>query len=451
MDNNRKNSVTDKTESLDNMIFKFKLINLSSLSSNAKKNKNKFVLEEQYLRNDEDFSMKLLFKRMKKVVAHIKDLSNSYKDIFRWAYPIHSLIVMIFLILYFLFSDFNYLGAHLIFFIILILIFQSNFYKRRFKANYDYYISSMTNKYDFNQKDILYLDDLEDQECLNDLYLISEDKDKSSIMSKLVNPFKYYKEYKEKYNKILFKFSKFIAFLEKIKNLFLWKDQYLSLIFISILILAFLFVNSIKLKYLLLISIVKKFISGFSYYKNKYENNCEISNIMIHYIYEEWISLKSNSKYLKKNLKKINFYNQDIEIEKQGEKDKEKNDKNKFDSDDILNPIYLNISSLNFKQMTDDIEKIRNFIKEFIEHHLDAVININFLNSIQSISEIKSALEKSQSLLKLQKRSYIYKDNLDNKSLLKNDLDIEDHIYNYILNIKSDLYYAKYYAKYNNE
>ena len=150
-------------------------------------------------------------------------------------------------------------------------------------------------------------------------------------------------------------------------------------------------------------------------------------------------------------MKKINFYNQDIEIEKQGEKDKEKNDKNKFDSDDILNPIYLNISSLNFKQMTDDIEKIRNFIKEFIEHHLDAVININFLNSIQSISEIKSALEKSQSLLKLQKRSYIYKDNLDNKSLLKNDLDIEDHIYNYILNIKSDLYYAKYYAKYNNE
>lgn len=555
------------------MIVKIKVINLSSELACIQKNKNKFVLEEQYLKNDEDFSMKLLLKRLKKVVSAIKQLTIFYKDIFRWAYPVYSLIMMIWFILYLVYSDLNYLGSHLVGLLLVILISYSNLYQKRIKPILDKYITNIVNEYKQFNTEVLNLDDLEDHECLSDSYLISEEKTNTSLLKQLISPFKYYRDYKEKYNKILFKFSKFVSFLEKFKNLIFWSDPVLSLHFTIILAILYLLIINFNIRYLLLFSIIKKFISGRSFYRRKFDNNLEVTKIILENLYLEWISNKDNYKYLKKNIKQVNTVsfckehgtflhnnyksssslnktankaqnntnivpptliqkiensnstgninitnssssntnnenntNQNNIIKVSNEESKKmnvkadsinlnkdsiidktspninnippsfkskNNQKNntahslnkdvKIEADKLEKQVHntvseesdplsinkLNIYSLNLKQMSDDPEKIKSYIREYFEHHLDAVINNEFLNNISNLDELREFCEKSKSMLKIQKRSYIYKNTIKNSKLYKASLDVEDFLYYYILNVKSDLYFSKYYAKYD--
>ena len=456
---NKKSSIDLNASKINQaLILRFKVINLSTPYSVAKPIKNKFVLEEQYLKNEDDFSMKMLLKRLKRVVANIKNFTIFYKDIFRWAYPIYSLIMLIGFVIYFIITDLNYLGSHFIFLFLFILCGYSNLYQNKIKRYVDKVILSVKNKYLFNQTEVLNVDDLEDDECLMENYLIAEDKQKSSIIKTLLN----YKEYKEKYNTILFKFSKFVSFIEKAKNLLFWTDPSLSFQLTVLLFLAFMVIYNMNLRYLLLFSIIKKFVVGKDFYKQKLENNIEVTTIILECLYNEWISNPTNFKYLKKNIKDINLLEIFKEVKILTEEGKVQDDldiKNKTadleikktkkidnsGKDDSLSTDKINIYSLNLKQMSDDQIKIQTFIKDFFELHLDAVINLEKLSKLNTLGELKEYCEKSKSILKIQKRSNKYKDTISNSKILKPDIDIEDILYYYTLNVKSDLYTAKYY------
>lgn len=119
----------------------FRIKNYSSLIGASLKNRNKNVLENCYLgKSEEDINLNNLFKRIKKVIILIQELKEHYKTLFRFKYPIYSIIICIGLTLYFLFSDVKYFITHLLFFIAFIIFLYSNFYEKYLSIYSDKYI-----------------------------------------------------------------------------------------------------------------------------------------------------------------------------------------------------------------------------------------------------------------------------------------------------------------------
>lgn len=479
------------------MTINLKLQNLTHFMSMTEKNKNKFVLEEQYLRNDEDFSIKLLLKRLKKIISHFKCLTEDYKDLFRWGYPYFSFCCMIVIVIGTLFSDFNYMSSYILLIFLFTLIINSDVFVKVIKPKLEPYYS-YENALKFNNMEILNLEDLETSQCLSSNYIINEDKNETSILKQLISPLKYYREYKEKYNEILFNFSKFIAVVEKIKNLLLWKDPVLSFNLTIVLSIMVLISVNLDIRYILAFGMFKKFVVGRSFYVRKYENNEEIAKTIISGLIKDWILLsKDNYKYIKKHVKNsesvdlmINFvldslstksketkyfyrssennnysysnkkkseFNNKLSIDDQQKDIKKQKNMDKSDSvidkgsDAYKEKDILDIFALELKQITNDNEKFKSYIKQYYEHHLKAVINNDFLTNMNKITELLDYTIKSKSLLKIQKRSYLYNFMLKNNKIYKPTVEMEDIFYYFIQNVKSELYYSKYYARFNDE
>jgi hypothetical protein len=95
--------------------------------------------------------------------------------------------------------------------------------------------------------------------------------------------FKELKEVRHAYIDLLFRLSRIASFFEKFKNLFLWTDPLLSFYMLTLLLFFLLLVWNIELRYLAFFSIVKKFIFGIFFYKNKLINNIFNLNKIIFY------------------------------------------------------------------------------------------------------------------------------------------------------------------------
>jgi hypothetical protein len=281
---------------------------------------------------------------------------------------------------------------------------NSSFYAHYLSIYSQKYIFSIRNPYDFESGVSTKLD-MENDEIKKDNYLTVEDKKKKNITDYIIQPIKSYKQIKDTYQKVLFRFTSYVSIIEKTKNILLWTDPLLSLYFFIVIFVASLVIYSIRFKYLMLFVITKKFIFGAFYYKKKLTNNVEVANIILEHTYYKWVTEKKRNESI--------------------------------DGTDIdLQPI------------TD--EKFRILIKEELEKNADIHIKSEFLNSVVTIGEVKSAIMKCKALLKIKKESKLYKNTLDNKNIYQMSVEIEEIFYYYVKNVKSDYYISKNY-KYEQE
>jgi len=465
-------------------LINIKLLNSTSILSNFTKNRNKNVLEDMsFEKSDEDLSIKKLFKRLRKILILIKDFKEYYKTIFRFKYPNFSYLFMFLSIIYFIFFDIRYFLVHLLFLMFVIAFFYSHFYRKYFSSYVNEYIYGFKNKLDFsgdnnNLNTAMTRIELEDSEIKKESYLTDKGQ-KPNLIKIIIEPIKTYKNIRDSYQKVLIKFTRYVSNLEKLKNLFLFTDPILSMYFMAMLILAILVIYGIKFKYLMLFVIVKKFLVGHSYYKNKHINNLEIANIVLKHCHQEYkyklkstinpeshiksalnnfiqncnenglnlanfnsypnnsSSLLGNSSYSSNNLIYQNNKNENkeiVEFEDIEEKVRQiKNSENMVISHDIDNVVVFE-------------DKFRIFIKDQLEKHIDLVLNNEFLNSISKMGEIKEVIGKCKGILKIKKDSILFNKTINNQKLYRESLDADQIFIYFIQNVKSDFYISRNYS-----
>ena len=164
-------------------------------------------------------------------------------------------------------------------------------------------------------------------------------------------------------------------------------------------ICIYLFIYHLEIKYILLFSFVKKFISGFFYYRAKFLNNCEIGKIILESSLEEWRAIS----------------------------------KNKFESENS------DISSIKIYD-----EKFKQLIKDNLEKHSNLVIKEEFFNSIETLGNIQAEIGKCKDMIKLNKNSTFYHFTYTNSNIYKKPIEPEDIFYYFVSNIKSDFYIMRH-------
>jgi hypothetical protein len=225
--------------------------------------------------------------------------------------------------------------------------------------------------------------------------------------------FKEIKEYKHAYIDLLFRLSRIASFFEKFKNLFIWTDPLLSLYMTALLVLFLLVVWNIELRYITCFSIVKKFIFGIFFYKNKLINNKEIARIVVTDAFNIWNKEKMKEKEKMKD--------------KEKEKDEKKNDK------EVIKTME--------KKALDD-EKLKNIIKNKLFEHSNIILSEIFFENMETIGDVIEELGKIEDVLKIKRLSYLFYYTKNNPKIYKKDIDPEDIFAYFIQNIKSDYYRA---------
>jgi hypothetical protein len=382
----------------------FKIRNLSNIISLLDRNRNKNIIEDlSLLKSDENFGIKMLLKRMKKIIILVKDCKEYYKTLFRWKYPVFSGLCCILLLSYFILFDITYSLSHAVCFMMYIILVNSRLFGIYLTPYSERFIYSIRNPYDFDSAITTKVDN-EADEIKNKDYLCDDNKKKTNVINYIIEPIKTYKNIKASYDKALFTFTKFVSSLEKIKNLFLWTDPQLTLYFFILLIFISLAIYSIKFKYIMLLVIIKKFLFGMFYFKRKFINNTEVARIILANSYLNYIDPKRKSLVDLKQMEEI-----DLDI--------------------------VGITC----------EKFRLYIKEQLEQHGDLMIQLEFLKATKTLGEIKDAIAKCKALVKIKKESSYHKYTLNNKNIYKVPLDLDLILFYFVQNVKSDYYISKHY------
>jgi hypothetical protein len=371
------------------------------------KSRNKNILEDSEA-GDDNLGIKILLKRLKKMFYLFEELNLLYNSIFQFKYPIFSLIIMIFVLgnLYFIQS--KYIFNFMIILLIILLISQSQIYKKYLETYANKYIFSYKNPYDLKSKIITTKKEEEDKELKNPDYLI--EKEELNIMNDIIDPLTNYNKYKLKYFGFLVKITKYVGTVEKIKNLFLWTDPKLTIYFLFLLIMIYLIIIKIDFKYILMFSMIKKFVVGIFYYRNKYMNNLEIGRILLEYSVVKW-------------------------------REKNRKDEKKFER--ILDNIDLSTIRAydnNFRAIISDI-----FAK-----NSNAVLSDTIFNIINSLKDMQNEIGKCEGVLKIQKSSPLYHYIKNNNKILSKEIEPEDYFYYFVQNVKSDFYILRNKEKDNN-
>ena len=383
-------------------ILNLKITDYSSLLVLIEKNKNKKILEDMDLEND-DLGIKSLFKRLLKAIDTCKEIHNKYLIIFNFKYPIFSFFMMIVMFIYFITFNSIYIVRHLIFVVIILMTLYSKFYSLYCSEYINKYLFSIRNKYDFESEYIITKKEIKNSDYKKPKYLIeSEEK---NILSSIVDPIKNFNEYKKKYYNALLTFTEFVGSFEKIKNLFLWTDPLMSLYFYIILVIAYFGLFKIDIKYMFLFSFGKKFFFGYFYFKWKNINNLEIGRIVLEDCIKNWRE-KTEETLKNKNIETVNS---------------------------------IDIYSI---KIFDD--KFKNMIKEKLEKSCKIKIKETFFDNIKTIGDIINELGRCKEILKITKISNLYHFTLKNDKIFKKDIDIEDYFYYFIQNIKSDYYIVRH-------
>lgn len=120
----------------------------------------------------------------------------------------------------------------------------------------------------------------------------------------------------------------------------------------------------------------KSFLLVFFTLTKKFVNNLEIADIILRYCHFEWCNETKNK------IKAVNGVNSSSSFFSQNE-----NNNNDFDNISIFD------------------DRFKLFIKEQLEKHIDICVKIDLINTVHKIGEIKEAISKSRTLLKIKKTS----------------------------------------------
>ena len=362
------------------------------------KNKNKYILEDIEA-GDDNLGLKILFKRLRKMFYLFDTFTSLYNSIYQFKYPVFSFLCMIFIFSHLYFIETKYIVKLIITILLIILISQCNMYKVYLESYVNKYIFSYKNPYDLKSKIITTKSENEDRELKNPYYLI--EKEELNFINDIIDPLTNYNKYKLKYFGLLVKVTKFIASVEKIKNLFLWTDSKLTIYFFILLIILYLILYKIDFKYLIMLSLSKKFCLGFFYYRNKYQNNKEIARILLENAVQNWREL--NNKIDNNNFQRIN---------------------RKIDLSTIR------VYDSRFKEIIINI----------FDKNSNAVISPTIFNIINSLQDMQNEIGKCEGILKIKKISPLHRYIKNNPKILIIEPEIEDIFYYFIQNIKSDFY-----------
>ena len=119
------------------MTLKFKCIDYSSLLSVLVKNTNKRILDNYPLYNkegdsEEPYTMSVMLKRIKRVLAMFDDVYGFYKMLKFCKYPVISFIFWLTIVLYTFLCDPRFYMTHMVVFVICILIYYSSVFQNYF-------------------------------------------------------------------------------------------------------------------------------------------------------------------------------------------------------------------------------------------------------------------------------------------------------------------------------
>ena len=362
------------------------------------KNKNKFILEDVEA-GDYNLGVKILFKRLRKIFYLFDELNSFYKSIYQFKYPVFSFLSMFFIFMNLYFIETKFIVKLIIIILLIILISKSHIYKIYLESYVNKYIFSYKNSYDLKSKIISTKTEIEDKDVQNPDYLI--EKDEINFIADIIDPLTNYNKYKLKYFGFIIKITKFVASVEKIKNLFLWTDPKLTMYFFILLILSYLILYKVDFKYLIILSLSKKFFVGFFYYRNKYKNNKEIARILLEHAVQNWRDF--NNKIENNNFQRI---------------------ERKID----LSTIRVYDS------------RFKDIIVDIFDKNSNAIISPTIFNIINSLKDMQNEIGKCERILKIRKISPLYRYVKNNDKILKNEIEIEDIFYYFIQNIKSDFY-----------
>ena len=390
-----------------NMSLNFKYEDYSSLLALLVKNTNKRVLDDYPLYNKEGdspepYTIKILLKRIKRVLAMFKNVYSFYKMLMHFKYPVLSSSFLLLVIFYTFFCNPGHILTHILIFIISILIYYSSVFQNYILPRICPFFLNFRNKYDMPSKIAATESQKNKEEVAQSDYLIT--KKGFSIPS-----FKEIKEYKQVYIDLLFRLSRIASFCEKFKNLFMWTDPLLSLYMTGLLILFLLVVWNIQLRYIACFSIVKKFIFGIFFYKHKLINNKEIARIVVTDAFNIWKREK----------------------ERVREKDNEKEKKNENEV----------IKTMEKRALED--ERLKMILKTKLFEHSNIILDDKFYDNMETIGDVIEELGKVDDILKIKRLSYLFHHTKNNSKIYKKDIDPEDIFAYFIQNIKSDYYMAR--------
>ena len=386
-----------------NMSLEYKFYDYSTLLSLLVKNTNKRVLDDYPLFNkegdsEEPYTISTLLKRIKRVLAMFKDIYNFYKMLQNFKYPVLSSFFLLLVIFYTFFCEPRFILTHILVLLISILVYYSSVFNIYIYPKLCPIFFHFRNKYDTPSTIACTESQKNKAEVAQNDYLI---KKKTGFY---IPSFKEIKEYKSAYIDLLFRLSRIASFFEKFKNLFIWTDPLLSFYMIALLIFILLIVWNIELRYITCFSIVKKFIFGIFFYKNKLINNKEIARIIVTDAYNIW------------------------------KKEKEKEDKEEKKTE-------VGVIKTMEKRGLDD-EKLKNTIKTKLYEHSNIILNDKFYDNMETIGDVIEELGKIDDVLKIKRLSYLFHLTKNNSKIYRKDIDPEDIFAFFLQNIKSDYYRA---------
>ena len=396
----KKSSCDDESENKNKKIRTNLLITIKDYSSPfvlLEKNKNKYILEDLEA-GDDNLGIKILFKRIRKMFYLFDELNLRYKSIYQFKYPIFSFLCIIYIFGNLYFIESKYIVKFIITLLIIILFSQCQIYKIYLESYINKYIFSYENPYNFKSKVVSTKNEIEDKELKNPEYLI--EKDEISFINDILDPLTNYNKYKLKYLNLIVKITKHISSVEKIKNLFLWTDPKLTIYFLILLIMSYLLLYKIDFKYLIIFSMSKKFIIGFFYYRNKYQNNKEIGRILLEHAVKNWRELIGNNNTKFERLR----------------------------------------SQIDLATIRVFDHRFMDIIINIFETNSNTVLSSHIFNMINSLKDMQNEIGKCEGILKIKKISPLYRYIKNNDKILRNEVEIEDLFYYFVQNIKSDFY-----------
>jgi len=392
-----------KKQKYSNMTLEYKFHDFSTLLSLLVKNTNKRVLDDYPLYNkegdsEEPYTISTLLKRIKRVLAMFKNIYYFYKMLQNFKYPVLSSLFILLLIFYTFFCDPKFFLTHTLVFLVSILFYYSSVFHTYIYPKVSPIFFYFRNKYDTPSEIAATESQKNKEEIAKNDYLINK---KTGFY---IPSFKELKEVKHAYIDLLFRLSRIASFFEKFKNLFLWTDPLLSFYMLTLLCFFLLLVWNIEFRYIACFSIVKKFIFGIFFYKNKLINNKEIARIVVTDAFNIW---------------------------KKEKEEKEKEEKK----------VEEGVIKTMEKKALDD-EKLKSTIKAKLYEHSNIILSDNFYESMETIGDVIEELGKVEDVLKIKRLSYLFHYTKNNSKIYRKDIDPEDIFAFFLQNIKSDYYRA---------
>ena len=375
--------------------FRFK--NCSSFLALAAKNKNKKIIEDCPLDDDEEddkhFTVGMCMKRIKRIMLVFSLFDVFLQNVFHFKYPIFSSVIMVLSMMYFAFCETKYLLTHILIFLAIILFSFSKVYQKYLGKKVQSYLFNYRNPYDEDSLYVHTVDEMENKQMGQSDYLVTEETKKFNFPT-----IKKSKEYKQTYLDLIFSITKIVAVMEKIKNLFLWTDPLLSFYFFSLVLILLLVVYNIEIRYILLVSFTKKFIKGIFYYKDKIRNNKAIAEIVLN--------------HSKNKLKDRKF---------------------------IESTAISNTEKVDFKN-----EKVQDIIITHFKKYSEVEIDPAIFKKINTFQELINEVGKCEEMLKIKKTTKLYHYQKESLDVFIKPVEPEDVFVYFVQNIKSDYYIAKH-------